>query len=152
MLDGLPAIVDVEIEYSRGAMIKRRRDGRVDFVSPLPCPYNYGSIPGFVSGDGDALDVVVLGARVPVGTRLRLPVVAVLDFIDDGCLDPKVICSEAPLSRPQRAGLRLFFAVYAAFKRALARARGSRRSTRCAGWREPAQPSGAGGTGGHERA
>jgi len=152
MLDGLPAIVDVEIEYPRWAMIKRRRDGRVDFVSPLPCPYNYGSIPGFVSGDGDALDVVVLGGRVPVGTRLRLPVVAVLDFIDDGCADPKVICSEAPLSRPQRAGLRLFFAVYATFKRSLARARGSRRPTRCAGWCERAELSGAGGAGGDERA
>lgn len=152
MLDGLPAIVDVEIEYPRWAMIKRRRDGRVDFVSPLPCPYNYGSIPGFVSGDGDALDAVVLGGRVPVGTRMRVPVVAVLDFIDDGCADPKVICSGAPMSPLQRAGLRLFFAVYATFKRCLARARGSRRPTRCAGWREEAQGPGAGGARGDERA
>ncbi len=141
MLDGLPAIVDVVIEYPRWAMIKRRRDGRVDFVAPLPCPYNYGSIPGMVSGDGDALDVVVLGARLPLGTRLRLPVVAVLDFIDDGAEDPKVICSELPLRGRQRAGVRLFFAVYAIFKRSLARVRGSRRPTRCGGWIDAGQRS-----------
>ncbi len=149
MLDGLPAIVDVVIEYPRGAMIKRRRDGRVDFVAPLPCPY--GSIPGMVSGDGDPLDVVVLGARLPLGARLRLPVVAVLDFIDDGAEDPKVICSEAPLGRRQRAGLRLFFAVYATFKRGLARVRGSRRPTRCGGWIDAGEGREAGRARGDER-
>ncbi|MCA9658161.1 MAG: inorganic diphosphatase, partial [Myxococcales bacterium] len=96
-------------------MIKRRSDGAIDFVSPLPCPFNYGSIPGFVAGDGDPLDAVVLGARLPAGAKVRRRVVGVVDFIDDGCEDPKVICAEGPLSPGQRRGVELFFAVYARF-------------------------------------
>ncbi|MEZ4380951.1 MAG: inorganic diphosphatase [Nannocystaceae bacterium] len=138
----LPAIVEVMIEYPRLAMIKRRSDGAIDFVSPVPCPFNYGSIPGFVAGDGDPLDAVVLGARLPLGARVRCRVVGVVDFIDDGCEDPKVICSERPLSPWERRGVELFFAVYACFKGALARLRGSRRTTRFGGW--VARPDGGG--------
>ena len=134
MLEQLPATVDVVIEYPRGAMIKRRRDGSVDFVAPLPCPYNYGSIPGLVAGDGDALDAVVLGPRLSVGTRVRVPVLGIIDFIDDGFADPKVICGEAPLGSLQSAGLLAFFTVYALFKRSISRIRGSNRVTRSAGW------------------
>ncbi len=134
MLEELPAIVDVVIEYPRGAMIKRRRDGSVDFIAPLPCPYNYGSIPGLLAGDGDALDAVVLGPRLPVGARVRVAVLGIIDFTDDGCADPKVICGEAPLGSLQSTGLLAFFSVYALFKRAISRFRGSTRVTRSGGW------------------
>jgi len=38
-------------------------------VSPLPCPFNYGSVPQFVGLEGDLLDAVVLGPRFPLGAR-----------------------------------------------------------------------------------
>jgi inorganic pyrophosphatase len=37
--------VDVVIEVPRGSFIKRGSTGHVDFISPLPCPFNYGSRP-----------------------------------------------------------------------------------------------------------
>jgi inorganic pyrophosphatase len=125
----------VKIEYPRWSVVKRRSDGRVDFVSPLPCPYNYGHVPGVMSGDGDPLDAVVLGRRLPAGAEVELAVVAIVGFVDVGQDDPKVIFSAAPLTRAQRGGLELFFRVYALGKRALAAARGLSGATRFDGWR-----------------
>jgi inorganic pyrophosphatase len=133
-LPPLPPEPEVLIECPRFSFVKRRADGTVDFVSPLPCPYNYGSIPGLMSDDGDPLDAVVMGARLPRGQRLRVPVVAVLGFIDEGRGDPKVVCSAAPLSPSERAGLERFFRVYAFFKRGLHRVRGNVPDTRFMGW------------------
>lgn len=106
----------------------------MDFISPVPCPYNYGSIPGFQSDDGDPLDVVVLGPRLRRGERLRVPVVGVVDFIDAGQGDPKVICSARPLGERERVGVERFFRVYARFKRVLHRLRGQEPDTRFRGW------------------
>jgi inorganic pyrophosphatase len=114
--------------------VKWRADGRVDFISPVPCPYNYGCIPGLQSDDGDPLDVVVLGPRLRRGERLRMPVVGVLDFLDAGRGDPKVICSTRPLGERERARLERFFRIYAVFKRALQRLRGQVPDTRFRGW------------------
>mgnify|MGYP003596279351 CR=1 FL=1 len=133
----LPApgeVCEVTVEYPRWSMIKRRGDGSIDFVSPLPCPYNYGSIADRRSGDGDLLDAVVLGPRLPVGARLQLIAVGVVGFLDLGVHDPKVICSAGPLSARERAGLELFFRVYARFKHALARLRGRPEATGYLGW------------------
>ena len=57
------------IEIPRGSFIKRGSTWQVDFVSPLPCPFNYGSVPQFVGLEGDLLDAVVLGPRLPLGVR-----------------------------------------------------------------------------------
>ena len=144
ILKGLPAAPLVVVEYSRGAMVKRRSNGSVDFVSPLPCPYNYGSIPGMASGDGDALDALVLGTRLAKGTRISSPVVAVVDFVDNGQADPKVICCTRRFRRRDAAGLAAFFTAYALAKRALALSRGQHGETAFRGfipeerWRPPA--------------
>jgi inorganic pyrophosphatase len=133
-LPGLPREPEVLIESPRWSLVKRRGDGSVDFISPLPCPYNYGCIPGLQSDDGDPLDVVVLGPRLRRGQRLRVPVVGVVDFIDAGRGDPKVICSARPLGDRERIGVELFFRVYARFKRGLHRIRGQVPDTRFRGW------------------
>ncbi len=130
-------VCEVTIEYPRWSMIKRRSDGSLDFVAPLPCPYNYGSISGRRSGDGDLLDAVVLGPRLPAGTLRSVQVLGVVGFLDLGVHDPKVICgisSMGPLSARERAGLELFFRSYAGFKRALAWTRGRPEPTRYLGW------------------
>ena len=45
--------VDIVIEIPRGSFLKRGSRGRVDFVSPLPCPFNYGAVPTLVGLEGD---------------------------------------------------------------------------------------------------
>ena len=40
-----PPEVEVVIEVPRGSFLKRGSTGQIDFISPLPCPYNYGSVP-----------------------------------------------------------------------------------------------------------
>ena len=127
-------VCEVTIEYPRWSIVKRRSDGSVDFVAPLPCPYNYGSISGRRSADGDLLDAVVLGPRLPAGSRHSLPALGVVGFLDLGLHDPKVICGAGPMSARERAGLELFFRSYARFKQALAWTRGRPEATRYLGW------------------
>lgn len=134
VIPGIGTRCVVVIEQPRGSFMKRRANGAVDFVSPLPCPYNYGHVPGVMSGDGDPLDAVVLGRRLGAGTRVELTVVGVLGFVDAGEHDPKVVFSESPLSRGQRLGLELFFRGYAIAKRGLAAVRGLDGPTRFEGW------------------
>ncbi len=120
-----PAVQAI-IELPRGAFIKRRADGRIDFVSPLPCPYNYGSLPDTQGGDGDPIDAIVLGPRLRAGTRVHLPIVAEIDFVDEGREDMKLVLSATPLTRAQARGLTAFFHLYAFAKRRLAWLRGRR--------------------------
>lgn len=134
LLASLPPQPEVLVETSRWGFIKRRPDGGIDFVAPVPCPYNYGCIPGLDSGDGDPLDAIILGPRLPRGERLRMPVVGLVAFLDGGCSDPKVVCSPRPLRPWERASLELFFRVYSRFKWVLHLARGKPRETRYLGF------------------
>ena len=128
------AVLDVTVDHPRWSVVKRRSDGTVDFVSPLPCPYNYGSIAGWWSGDGDLLDAVVLGPRLAAGSRVQVVAVGVVGFLDLGVHDPKVICSTGALTASQRAGITAFFRGYAGFKQLLAGVRGKPGATRYLGW------------------
>lgn len=126
----LPDELEVVIEVPLGGFIKRRDDGSIDFVSPAPCPFNYGSVPDTRSGDGDRLDALVLGPRLSRGARVRRRVVGHVRFTDAGQEDPKIICAERPLSRADRARIIAFFAVYARAKGLLNRLRGKPGPTR----------------------
>src|SRR6185369_14330332 len=66
-----PAL-EVVIEVPRGSFVKRGSSGSVDFISPLPCPFNYGAVPTLLGLEGDLLDAVVLGKRIAYGTGLRV--------------------------------------------------------------------------------
>ena len=57
--------VDVVIEVARGGFVKRGSSGRVDFISPWPCPFNYGSVPTLLGLDGDLLAAVRQRDRAP---------------------------------------------------------------------------------------
>lgn len=128
-----PTQLEVVIEVPLGGFIKRRDDGSVDFISPAPCPFNYGSVPDTRSGDGDRLDAVVLGQRLARGARVTLPVVACVDFIDAGDEDPKWICSAHPITRREQALIAGFFGLYARAKTVLNTLRGKRGKTRYGG-------------------
>ena len=132
-----PSELEVEIEVPKGGFVKRRDDGGIDYVSPFPSPFNYGSVPGTTSGDGDRLDAVVLGARLVRGARTRVPVVACIEFEDAGLSDPKYICSHGPLSRSDEALVVRFFSFYALAKGLLNGLRGKSGRTRYLGLRVP---------------
>jgi len=63
-----PIELDVVVEVPRGSFLKRGSTGKVDFISPVPCPFNYGSVPQYLGREGDLLDAVVLGPRLPYGS------------------------------------------------------------------------------------
>ena len=124
----------VVIDVPRGSFVKRGDDGTVDFVSPVPCPFNYGHVPGTLAADGDALDAVVLGPKLSLGSTADVIARARIDFIDAGRPDPKWICADAPLSRFDRLQVAAFFRCYAVAKRMINRVRGKRGPTRDLGW------------------
>ena len=124
----------VVIDVSRGSFIKRKDDGSIDFVSPIPSPFNYGHVPGTVGDDGDALDAVVLGPRLTRGTSATVTIRGRVGFIDAGLSDPKWICSAAPLGSAERRQIERFFRRYALVKRLLNKARGMPGPTRYVGW------------------
>ncbi|MGB5697869.1 MAG: inorganic diphosphatase [Polyangiales bacterium] len=124
----------VVIDVPRGSFIKRRDDGTFDFVSPIPCPFNYGHVPGTHAEDGEAVDAVVLGPKLPFGSTTTLPARARIDFFDAGCPDPKWVCANSPLTRMQRLEVAGFFRCYAVAKRLINRVRGNPGPTRYLGW------------------
>jgi len=130
----LPETVQVEIEIARGGLLKWGSDGRVDFVSPVPCPFNYGAVRAITGGDGAPLDAVVMGSTLPRGRIGVWPVQGVVHFEDAGCVDDKLVCAARPLGPRERLGLLLFFHVYGACKTALNRLRGLRGATGVRGY------------------
>ena len=120
----LPRRVRVVIDTPRLGFLKRRDDGAIDFVSPLPSPFNYGSVPGTSGTDGDCIDAIVLGPRLPRGAEVERDLVAVARFVDAGVPDPKWICADRPLGVADRALIAIFFALYVRLKRVLNAARG----------------------------
>lgn len=126
--------VEVVIEVPRGSFVKRNGCGRVEFLSPLPCPVNYGSIVGSRGPDSDPLDAVVLGKRLARGKRVRVPVQGAVGFCDQGVDDVKLVCSHRALTAAQRRRLLLFFRFYGACKRWVRLREPAGGSTFCRGW------------------
>lgn len=72
------------------------KNGKPRIVEYLGYPGNYGSIPGTalpkeLGGDGDPLDVIVLGQAVPRGEVVDVRVIGVLKMLDGGEQDDKLI-------------------------------------------------------------
>jgi len=129
-------LVEVIIEIPRGNILKRDSTGELDFISPLPCPFNYGSIPAFIGLDGDLLDAVVLGPRLPVGATVKIHAWGAIRMIDLGLYDDKLICSHSPISPWKQWLILLFFMIYAKAKSLLNLTRGLRGPNSCEGWHE----------------
>lgn len=129
-----PIAIDVTIEVPRGSFVKRGSSGRVDFISPLPCPYNYGAADAFIGLEGDLLDALVLGRRRPLGTRLRTLAWGAVTFTDRGMSDDKLICSDLPLSLLEQQRVLRFFRFYARCKGLLNVWRGRPGRNACEGW------------------
>ena len=126
-------LVEVHIEVPRGSRVKWGADGGVDFLSPVACPFNYGSVPKTRAADGDPADALVLGPTLRRRSAHRVIVVGRVRFLDDGVEDDKWIC-QAPggTARPTPEELRRitrFFGLYAQVKRAWHALRGARGET-----------------------
>ena len=127
-------LVEVDIEIPRGSFLKTGSSGELDFLSPLPCPFNYGSVPGLLGGEGDLLDAVVLGPRLPRGHRLAVPVWGAIGLHERHLYDDKLICAVAPLTQTQRQWVERFFHFYAGCKGLLNRLRNQPGPSYCSGW------------------
>lgn len=130
-----PAQVSVHVEVPCGSLVKWDSGGGVDFLSPVPCPFAYGSVDGLAGQDGDPLDALVLGGdSLARGQAVTCRVAGRVRFIDAGDRDDKWIClpvgrSAGPTRRELRR-VRVFFSVYARVKGGWHRLRGARGPTR----------------------
>ena len=133
-----PPCVEVVIEIPRGSFLKRGSAGHVDFVSPFPCPYNYGSIHQYIGGEGDFLDAVVLGPRLAIGSKVRVNAYGAVGLSERFMSDDKLICATRPITLQDRRNLLLFFKLYAFCKGLLNVLRGQAGRSRCDGWGDAA--------------
>ncbi len=141
-LDQEPPEFEVLIEIPKGSFVKRGSTGHVDFISPLPCPFNYGSVPAYIGCEGDLLDALVLGPRLPLGSRVVTRAWGAVILRDRGMTDDKLVCAaHRPSSAECRAVLR-FFHLYARCKGLLNLWRGRAGRNACEGWCEVAEAIG----------
>jgi inorganic pyrophosphatase len=131
--------VEVIIEIPKGSFIKRGSTGHVDFVSPLPCPFNYGSVPNYIGLEGDLLDALVLGPRLHVGTLLRVKAWGAVTLTDRGMSDDKLVCSTCPPSDAEMRSVQRFFRFYAKCKGLLNFLRRRPGRNACDGWLDATQ-------------
>ncbi len=130
---------DVLIEVPRGSFLKRDGAGHIHFVSPLPCPFNYGAIPAWLGCEGDLLDALVLGPRLPFGSRLRMRAWGAVTLTDRGQSDDKLICAVREPTKAQRAAVLRFFRFYARCKAVLNFLLRRPGRNACEGWCDAAQ-------------
>ena len=132
-MNGMTERLTVRIEVARGARVKRRPDGSVDFVSPFASPFAYGSVVGTQAPDGDPEDALVVGDAPARGATLAYPVWGRVRFVDAGLEDPKWVVGPQALSPADWAQVETFFVRYAWAKRLLYGLRLSTRSVRFEG-------------------
>ena len=94
----IPAGTTAKYETNKdsGMLELEQKGGAPRYVQYLGYPVNYGAIPRSVllkskGGDGDSVDVLVLGPAVPRGAVVRGRVIGVLSLVDTGELDDKAI-------------------------------------------------------------
>lgn len=100
----IPAGTTAKYEtLDNGTMELEQKDGAPRFVKYLGYPANYGLVPRSVllkskGGDGDPLDVIVLGAALPQGSVVKCRILGVMTLVDNGEIDDKMIL--APVNSP----------------------------------------------------
>lgn len=102
MVVEIPAGGHIKMEYdaAAGRIQPDRIEGQVREIDFLPYPGNYGFIPQTTlsvadGGDGDALDVLLLGPRLETGTVTEVLPIGMLNMLDGGQQDPKIIAVPA---------------------------------------------------------
>lgn len=98
----IPAGTNQKIEYHKESGYQSDTlDGGVDRVIEfLPYPGNYGFVPSTLmdearGGDGDALDILIIGESQPTGTVQGVKPIGALLLRDRGEIDTKIIAIPA---------------------------------------------------------
>ena len=91
-------------------------------------------MPAYLGREGDLLDAVVLGPRIPCGTHLRALAWGAVTLTDRGMSDDKLICCTQPLTWAQQERVLRFFAFYARCKALLNFWRRRPGRNACDGW------------------
>jgi len=93
-----------ELNKSNGKIERDSIDRKPRTIRYLGYPGNYGMIPKTIlskekGGDGDPLDILVLGSPVKKGSRLECKIIGVLYLLDRGEKDDKLIAvsTDSPL-------------------------------------------------------
>lgn len=92
-------VINTVIEIPQGSFLKVEWDrGRAAFMldrvepSIYAKPVNYGFIPQTLDEDGDELDtLVVCDEPLPTGIWLEAKIVGIMNFVDDGENDHKIV-------------------------------------------------------------
>jgi inorganic pyrophosphatase len=97
-----------EVSKSDGALRWEMKDGQPRVVQYLAYPGNYGMVPSTLlarelGGDGDPLNVLLLGPAVERGSVVRVRLIGVLELLDRGERDDKllVVSEDSPLGAAQ---------------------------------------------------
>lgn len=85
-----------EINKSNGKLSLEYIDNSPRVIKYLPYPFNYGMIPNTLlpkeeGGDGDPLDVIVIGDYIKRGSVISAKVIGYIKMIDKGERDDKII-------------------------------------------------------------
>jgi inorganic pyrophosphatase len=80
-----------ETNVDTGRLFWELKNGAPRLVKYVGYPANYGMAPGTLGGDGDPLDVLVLGGMELRGAVSAAKIVAVMRMVDGGDLDDKLI-------------------------------------------------------------
>lgn len=100
--------VDMLVEIPAGSILKNELNkttnkiepdsinGKVRLINYLGYPANYGMIPKTLlpyemGGDGDPLDILAIGPPAEVGSTIRVKLIGVLNLLDNGEHDDKLI-------------------------------------------------------------
>lgn len=88
-----------QVNKISGKLEWEQKNGKNRVVNYLPYPGNYGIIPRTLlpkeqGGDGDPLDVLLLGPYLPTEVPLRIKIIGVLKLLDRGEIDDKLIAVE----------------------------------------------------------
>jgi len=94
----IPAGTQAKWEASKknGRLELETRNGKPRIINYLAYPFNYGFIPRTLlpksmGGDGDPLDVIVLGNTIKQGSVVEVHVIGVLNLLDKNEIDDKLI-------------------------------------------------------------
>jgi inorganic pyrophosphatase len=97
-----------EVDKETGHLAWELKKGKPRVVAYLGYPGNYGMVPRTMlpkelGGDGDPLDVLIVGPAIPRGTLVKARLLGVLLLLDDGEQDDKLIAVavDSPLAGVQ---------------------------------------------------
>jgi len=89
-----------EVSKDTGQIVQDIENGQPRKIKYIGYPANYGMIPRTLlsielGGDGDPLDVIVLGEQLQKGSVVEVKLIGILKMLDDGEVDDKLIAVKA---------------------------------------------------------